>query len=527
MRKSFFIVFILLFSLSVSLDVFAETGDSVGSSLDDDYSWVDQLTLYTSNYDTINERTNYIYLGNKEHPTCNFSAYQIITDNSDYDEILTIGNCGTLFFADHPGEAVYFTSVSVPDDPDSKTEVKELSPIFISSQFHDISNYYNFDYWCDYLDQFLGVDKDGNKETYDDYREQMQNKDLYFCLYNASNGPRKNAVLQDVTYYQKELSIFPLTPEGESKGGISSLRSSVFYPTLDHLIPFFYVPAGEERPPLLPLPEQDEDEDTINKFVVYMETVAYLDLDIKKLGLSSGMTYKNNFTWDVEKYPYLSDCTIEVRACPYLEWTKTDFDINRIDWYYFCSPDVSKAKSTQKDMPVVNFTDGLAVGYRSTLEKYYYNWFQRMMNSVANTYGSHFVWQVRAVYPDGSAASDWCTFVQDPLGGKVDGTGDVYINDNGERTGSISDDVNYDPANESSGVLFDDSAGTSNTDPNVDYSDDNVNMNQFVSWLKNISDSIGEFPSFLAKVYAWLPNELIIAITSTIGFLILLRILGR
>lgn len=391
----------------------------------------------------------------------------------------------------------------------------------------EMSNYYKI-----YVKQFMKDD------TYDDYKDYFENHTYYFGYWQFDDD-LKAKTIDTYSFYPGDLpslSVYSLRTDGTKYADAISTNMVGYYISLNYhfltyYAPFWYVPKDEDKPPYLPDDSDSEGGQNIatKKFVVYRECVAYANANIENGnwydGTTIGVTYKNNFTWDVEKYPDFQNCKIEVRACPFTQWLANKNQGSVIDWYYFCSPDVNKAKSVQKDMPIVNFTDGLAVGYRLTLDKYYYNWLQRFADSIANGRSKDYVWQVRAVSDDGvTTVTDWCTFTNDALGTSI-GMSDVFVSDSGEIGEPISNDINYDSNKVPSGTKLDDSANTSDNDYN--YSDNGVNMKEFVSWLKNISDAIGEFPRLLAKIYQWLPDQLITAITVTMSFIIVLRVLGR
>ena len=266
------------------------------------------------------------------------------------------------------------------------------------------------------------------------------------------------------------------------------------------------------------------DTDGSKEFVCYKETVQYFTSD----GLKTGLTYKNNFTWEVDKYPEFENAFIEMRACPWLSYCKSDATYENIDWYYFCSTDFSKIKSTQKDMPVVSFTDGLVTGYKKTLDHYYLNWWERILTTTSNTVHAYaYVWQVRVVDSSGDALSDWVHFNQNSLGtAAIDSSSGSIVDDSGNTVGNRTDSSAYDASKEDSSPFYDDS-GTSNNDENVNEETFWDKMSNYVNWTKQMANIIVDFPNLLSKVYSWLPTEIITAIAESLSFVIVFRFLGR
>lgn len=459
-------------------------------------------------------------------PADNVQVYQ-------FYKLLTTGSLGMkersasiVFVSDQP------TTMTVTQVFNKKTA--STSTVNINTTYSgEYSNASASSYWQSYIGQFLDDD------TYDDFVEQMQEKNLYFGFYDTSSMSYYEYYTNMNTsehYFNCELQKLEVYPQvdGEKlyEDKISTLRDNYYSNSvIDHVAPFWYVPTNKDKPPYLPDDKNGDSSSDLNRFVVYRECVAVTDWgfvtnnNTSKLTNTPEITYKNNFTWEVEKYPELANTVIEVRACPLLQWEKNTGNSNSIDWFYFASPDVNKAKSIQTTMPIIEFSQGLAIGYRKTLDNYYYNWFQRMLNTVTNVWSSHYVWQVRAVSLDGSVSTDWCTFFNDALGTTISGTSDIYINDDGDTNGYLSDDINYNSDKVSNGTKIGDNSSTPDTD--INYTDNTANMIQFVGWLRNMLSSIGDFPRLLAIVYSWLPNQLIMAITVTMSFVIILRVLGR
>ena len=78
-------------------------------------------------------------------------------------------------------------------------------------------------------------------------------------------------------------------------------------------------------------------------------------------------------------------------------------------------------------------------------------------------------------------------------------------------------------------------SNSKNYNPSEDYNDKNkgndtsskVSIDNFLDYLKQSIDTIGQVPDFMGKVFGWLPGIYVAIIVTGIGLLILLRILGR
>lgn len=417
--------------------------------------------------------------------------------------------CGFLFVSDYPatithslivdygknGGLIWYSGATV-----TKLE-NDASDLFA---WYDSEN--GHEYWMSYLSQFGVTD-----ENYEEFRTWCKGKYIGYYPFDLE------LIGEVVSCSTMELVESETTlPDKISTVRICNPDSMIFWEGKGNVDVHFFAPFvyGKKT--------SDSDSDSNGKrFIVYCDRV---DL-VQKLSL----IYKLNFTWKVDDYPEYKDGFIEVRACPFVYFSNdvTGFSKRDVDWYYFSSIDSTKIKTSQKNMPKVSFNVGLATAYKDTLDNYYYNWFEKIMNSLGNISDlkQSYTYQVRAVSADEKSFSDWCTFHFNALGEQVGGVS-IYDDDDNLIESDIRNDDDYDKTQDKPGDPFEDEAGTSDYDDNV-VSSDTYDLSSFVKWLRSCINAIGDFPKLLETCYGWLPQDVITAIGVSLALIVLVRVLGR
>lgn len=529
-KRIFSIILITILLIAYTLPVCAAEPPGTGLP---GTSLYDNLFLKNKiNINTENEETYYFFLGTEETyaQAGDVRVYPIYSDNSAYLSYEEKRIIGFFFLSSSELDGIGITRVQKDE---TGQYVKPINLSFsISKKLPDYKSLTTYEsYWSSYLEQF-GIDTD---EEYTQFYEEYSG--YYYGIYDLSTGYQKNSYLRESVNESGEMIIHPLNADGSKYDdtSISTLTSSRFNlsATGSHYYfpPFLFTDlmsdedgdgngngSGSDDGS-----DSDDSTDSDKKFVCYKETVMYFVWD----GLFSGQTYKNNFKWEVEKYPEYADAFIEMRACPLLQYRNKN---EPVDWFYFCSPNSTYVKSVQKDMPNVPFTDGNVTGYQKTLLNYYYNWLERASHELSNTtvLKDAFVWEVRVVDSSGKSLSDWCIFMQNSSGTDLNmyENGQI-VDDDGNVVSDRTDSSSYDPNLEDTGSYFDDSSFSSNNDQNVDQDSFWDKMSNFYNWTKQMCNLIVDFPNLLSKVYSWLPSELITAIAASISFVIIFRFLGR
>lgn len=420
----------------------------------------------------------------------NYDVYPVYLINGEYSHLQN-GKVVALFFVSNTEKVSKFSyrSLVSKDGTPSHYGMSEVNLNFsadVDTLWDTYDNNSSVIDWQTYLKQFLK-----EKGTIENMKQQLSGK--YFAIWTG---------VGDIygTGWEDGTKTIRLQAGQDISKGIVTMRKDTTNVSIYYCAPFLYVPPGESKD-FTDFTDDDDDsggDDGEDKdklpFIAYCNTE-------RAYNLLDGVNYTAHFTWKVEDYPTYDKYLIELRVSPSKKVYK-DSPIGKVEPYYIHAQNGNQ----------LSFLTGKASGKWVNVNNHYFNKFEQIMNALGSTGIEFYDWEIRVVSPDGLQSSNWVRYTIRKSGGIVDKSDGEITDDDGNVDGEVKDDEKYDPT----------------IDNDVDISTNEVvNFKVFTGWIKDALSAIGQFPTFIATCFAWIPSYLITSIGIGIGFILILRLLGR